>query len=142
MGCLENLDSELELELAETVAWLNRLIAAVAEAERPTCLDGLIPDQTPEGTFRASAELSRDTDIDDELKDVLKTLGDPIRERLVHEDIAGAETIIKRVEPRDLLVPSAKDHLKKHVSAKPEARESRTASLTMFQYQATRYGTT
>ena len=78
-GSLENLGAALELERAETVAWLNRLIAAVAEAERPACLDGLIPDQTPEGTFRSSAELSRDTDIDDELKDVLETLDDPIR---------------------------------------------------------------
>jgi hypothetical protein len=95
---LENLGMELELERAETVAWLNRLIAAVAEAERPACLDGLIPDQTPEDTFRSSAELSRDTDIHDELKDVLETLGDPIRKRLVHEDIVGAETIIKRVQ--------------------------------------------
>src|SRR5262249_41387073 len=43
-GRLENLGAELELERAEALAWLNRLIAAVAEAERPTCLDGLIPD--------------------------------------------------------------------------------------------------
>jgi hypothetical protein len=59
------------------------LIAAVAEAERPACLDGLIPDQTPEGTFRSSAELGRDTDIDDELKDVLEVLGEgsPMRNR-------------------------------------------------------------
>jgi hypothetical protein len=135
-GSLENLGAELELEREETVAWLNRLIAAVAETERPTCLDGLIPDQTPEGTFRSSAELSRDTDIDDELKDVLETLGDSIRKRLVHEDIAGAETIIKRVQPRDPVVSSAKDRLKKQVPAKPEAAESRTASLTMFQWLA------
>jgi hypothetical protein len=92
-GSLENLATELGLEQDETVAWLNRLIAAVAEAERPAYLDGLIPDQTPEGTFRSSAELSRDTDIDDELKDVLEMLEDPIRKRLVHEDIGGAETI-------------------------------------------------
>ena len=135
-GSLENLGAELEVERAETVAWLNRLIAAVAEAERPACLDGLIPDQTPEGTFRSSAELSRDTDIDDELKDVLETLDDPIRNRLVHEDIAGAETIIKRVQPRDLLVSSAKDRLKKQVPAKPQAPESRAACLTMFQWLA------
>jgi hypothetical protein len=135
-GSLENLGAELELERTETVAWLNRLIAAVAEVERAACLDGLIPDQTPEGTFRSSAELSRDTDIDDELKDVLESLDDPIRKRLVHEDIAGAETIIKRVQPRDLLVSSAKDRLKKHVPGKPEAPESRTASLTMFQWLA------
>jgi hypothetical protein len=135
-GNLENLGAELGLEPAETVAWLNRLIAAVAEAERPACLDGLIPDQTPEGTFRSSAELSRDTDIDDELKDVLEKLDDPIRKRLVHEDIAGAETIIKRVQPPDLLVSSAKDRLKKQVPAKPEAPDSRTACLTMFQWLA------
>jgi hypothetical protein len=135
-GSLENLGTELELERTETVAWLNRLIAAVAEVERAACLDGLIPDQTPEGTFRSSAELSRDTDIDEELKDVLETLDDPIRKRLVHEDIAGAETIIKRVQPRDLLVSSAKDRLKKHVPGKPEAPECRTASLTMFQWLA------
>ena len=127
----------MELERADTVEWLNRLIAAVSEAERPSCLDGLIPDQTPEATFRSSAELSRDTDIDDELKDVLETLDDPIRKRLAHEDIAGAETIIKRVQPRDLLVSSAKDRLKKHVPAKPEAPEFRTACLTMFQWLAT-----
>ena len=133
---LENLGTELELERTETVAWLNRLIAAVAEAERAACLDGLVPDQTPEGTFRSSAELSRDTDIDDELKDVLETLDDPIRKRLVHEDIVGAETIIKRVQPRDPLVSSAKDRLKKQVPAKPEAPESRTACLTMFQWLA------
>jgi hypothetical protein len=60
----------------------------------------------------------------------------PERKRLVHEDIAGAETIIKRVQPRDPLVSSAKDRLKKHVTAKPEAAESRTASLTMFQWLA------
>ena len=135
-GSLENLGTELELERTETVAWLNGLIAAVAEAERAACLDGLIPDQTPEGTFRSSAELSRDADIDDELKDVLETLGDPIRQRLVHEDIAGAETIIKRVQPRDLLVSSAKDRLKKQAPAKPEAPESRTACLTMFKWLA------
>jgi hypothetical protein len=135
-GSLETLGTELELERTETVAWLNRLIAAVDEAERAAFLDGLIPDQTPEGTFRSSAELSRDTDINDELKNVLETLDDPIRSRLVHEDIAGAETIIKRVQPRDLLVSSAKDRLKKQVPGKPEAAESRTASLTMFQWLA------
>ena len=135
-GSLENLGAELELERAAAIAWLNRLIAAVAEAERPTCLDGLIPDQTSEGTFRSSAELSRDLDIDDELKDVLETLDDPIRKRLVHEDIAGAETIIKRIQPRDLLVSSAKDRLKKQVPTKPEASESRSASLMMFQWLA------
>ncbi len=133
---LENLGAALKLERAETVAWLNRLIAAVAEAERPACLDGVIPDQTPEGTFRSSSELSRDTDIDNELKDVLETLDDPIRNRLVHEDIAGAETIIKRVQPRESLVSNAKDRLKKHVPAKPEAPEFRTACLTMFQWLA------
>lgn len=135
-GSLENLSAELKLDRTETVAWLNRLIAAVAESERPACLDGLIPDQTLEGTFRSSAELSRDTDIDDELKDVLESLDDPIRRRLVHEEIAGAETIIKRVQPRDPLVSSAKDRLKKHVPAKPEAPEFRTACLTMFQWLA------
>jgi hypothetical protein len=134
--CLEDLGAELGLERPETIAWLNRLIAAVAEVERPACLDGLIPDQTPEGTFRSSAELSRDTDIDDELKDVLEKLDDPIRERLVHEDIAGAETIIKRVQLRDLLVSSAKDRLKKHLPAKPEASKFRAACLTMFQWLA------
>ena len=136
-GSLENLGTELELERTETVAWLNRLIASVAEAERVACLDGLLPDQTREGAFRSSAELSCDTDIDEELKDVLETLGDPIRRRLVHEEIAEAETIIKRVQPRDLLVSSAKDRLKKQVPGKPEAPESRTASLTMFQWLAT-----
>ncbi len=135
-GSLENLGAELELERVETVAWLNRLIGAVAESERPARLDGLIPNQTPEGSFCSSAELSRDTDIDDELKDVLEALNDPIRKRLVHEDVAGAETIIKRVQPRDLLVSSAKDRLKKHVPAEPEAPEFRTACLTMFQWLA------
>jgi hypothetical protein len=139
-GSLENLGTELELERTETVAWLNRLIAAVAEAERPACLDGLIPDQTPEGAFRSSAELSRDTDIDDELKDVLETLDDPIRKRLVHEDIVGAETIVKRVQPRDPLVSSAKDRLKKRVPAKPEAPESRTACLKMYAGTTSRTG--
>ena len=133
-GSLENLSAELELERENTIAWLNRLIAAVAAAERPACLDGLIPDQTPEGAFRSNAELSRDADIDDELKDVLETLGDPVRERLVHEGIAGAETIIKPLQPRDLLVSSAKDRLKKQVPAKPEAPEFRKACLTMFQW--------
>jgi hypothetical protein len=135
-GSLENLGAELELEREETVAWLNRLIAAVAEAERATCLDGLMPDQTPEGTFRSSADLSRDTDIDDELKNVLETLDDPIRQRLVHEGVTGAETIVKRVQPRDPLVSSAKDRLKKQVPAKPKAAESRAACLTMFQWLA------
>ena len=135
-GSLENLGAELELDRVETVAWLNRLIAAVAEGKRSACLDGLIPDQTPEGTFRSSAELNRDTDIDDELKDVLETLDDPIRKRLVHEQIAEAETILKRVQPRDELVSSAKDRLKKQVPAKPEAPEYRTACLTMFQWLA------
>jgi hypothetical protein len=132
-GSLENLGTELELERTETVAWLNRLIAAVAEAERPACLDGLIPDQTPEGAFRSGAELSRDTDIDDELKDVLETLDDPIRKRLVHEDIVGAETIVKRVQPRDRLVSSAKDRLKnpnsKNTRSTPISKATVTAPL-------------
>jgi hypothetical protein len=54
----------------------------------------------------------------------------------VHEDISGAESIVKRVQARDLLVSSAKDRLKKHVSAKPEAAEFRTACLTTFQWFA------
>jgi hypothetical protein len=112
------------------------LISAVAEAQRATRFDGVIPDQTPEGTFRSSAELSRDTEVDDELKDVLETLDDPIRRRLVHEDIIGAESIIKRVQPRDPLVSSAKDRLKKQAPATPDAPEFRAACLTMFQWLA------
>jgi hypothetical protein len=136
VGSLKNLGAQLELEPAETVAWLNGLISTVAEAHRATRLDGLVPDQTPEGAFRSSAELSRDTEIDDELNDVLETLDDPIRKRLVHEDIVGAEVIIKRVQPRDPLVSSAKDRLKKQALSTPDSAEFRTACLTMFQWLA------
>ncbi|WP_257169706.1 ATP-binding protein [Bradyrhizobium sp. SRS-191] len=136
IGSLKNLGERLELERAETIAWLNGLISAVAEPHRATCLDGLIPDQTPEGTFRSSVELSRDTEIDDDLKNVLETLDDPIRKRLVHEDIIGAESIIKRVQPREPLVSNAKDRLKRQAQATSDAPEYRAACLTMFQWLA------
>ena len=135
IGSLKNLGERLELDRAETVAWLNGLISAV-EAHRATCLDGVIPDQTPEGIFHSSAELSRNTEIDDDLKDVLETLDDPIRKRLVHEDIIGADDIIKRVQPREPLVSNAKDRLKKQAPATPDAPEYRSACLTMFQWFA------
>src|SRR5206468_7788617 len=99
-------------ESAETVAWLNGLITPVADAHRARCLDGVIPHQTPEGVFRSSAELSRDTEIDDDLKDVLEALDEASRKRLGHDNINGAEIIIKRVQPCEPLVSSAKDRLK------------------------------
>ena len=83
---------------------------------------------------------SRDTEIDDDLKDVLETLDDPIRKRLVHEDIIGREGIIKRVQPRDPLVSSAKDRLKKQAPATPNSAEFRAACLTMFQWLAVEGG--
>jgi hypothetical protein len=135
-GSLLNLGTRLELDRAETVEWLNGLISSVPDAQRPVSLDGLIPDQTPEGTFRSSAELSRDPGIDDQLKDVLKALDDPIRERLMHEGIAGTQTMVKRVQPRDPLVSGAKDRLKKRASATPGDPEFRAACLTMFQWLA------
>ncbi|WP_316207559.1 sacsin N-terminal ATP-binding-like domain-containing protein [Bradyrhizobium sp. SZCCHNR3118] len=136
IGSLKNLGERLELERAETITWLNELISAVAEPHRATSLDGLIPDQTPEGTFRSSVELSRDTEIDDDLKNVLETLDDPIRKRLVHEDIIGAESIIKRVQLREPLVSNAKDRLKRQAQATSDAPEYRAACLTMFQWLA------
>ena len=135
-GSLKDLAERLELEPAETVAWVNGLISAVPEPQRSICLDGLIPDQTPEGRFRSSAELSRDADIDDDLKDVLEKLGEPVRERLMHEEIEGAETIIKRVQQREPFVSSAKDLLKKRAAPAPFAPQFRAACLTMFQWLA------
>ncbi len=133
---LENLGAELKLEQAETVAWLKSLIAAVAEAKRPACLDRVIPDQTPEGSFRPSSELFRDTDIDNKLKDVLEALDYPIRSQLAHKDITGAEIIIKRVQPRGELVSNAKDRLKQQMPAKYADPKFRAACLTMFQWLA------
>jgi hypothetical protein len=135
-GSLENLGAALELEPAETVEWLNGLISSVPEPQRPMCLDGLIPDQTLQGNLRSSAELSRDTDIDDDLKNVLETLGDPIRERLAHADIAGTETMVKRAQLREPLVSNAKDLLKKRASATPDDPKFRAACLTMFHWLA------
>ena len=54
----------------------------------------------------------------------------------MHQDIAGTETMIRRVEQRDPLVASAKDLLKKRASATPHAPEFRAACLTMFQWLA------
>ena len=108
----------------------------MAEAKRPACLDGVIPDQTPEGTFRPSSGLFRDTDIDYKLKDVLEALDYPIRSQLAHKDITGAEIIIKRVENRESLAPIAKDRLKQQMPAKYADPKFRTACLTMFQWLA------
>lgn len=135
-GSLEALGEQLELDQAETVAWLNGLISSVAEPQRSIYLDGLIPDQTSQGTFRSNAELSRDTEIDDDLKDVLEALGDRVRERLAHEGIAGTASMIKRVQPLDPLVSNAKDLVKKCAPARPDDPEFRAACLTMFQWLA------
>ena len=67
---------------------------------------------------------------------VLEALDEPIRRRLVHEDITGAEIIIKRVQQREPLVSSAKDRLKKQSSATPDTPQYREACLTMFQWLA------
>jgi hypothetical protein len=136
-GSLEILGAVIGFQRSETVSWLNGLISSVPESQRAICLDGLIPDQTPEGTFRSSAELSRDAGIDGELKNVLGALDNPIRQRLAHEGIAGAEAMIKLVQQRDPLVSSAKDLLKKRASATPHDAKFRAACLTMFQWLAT-----
>jgi hypothetical protein len=75
-------------------------------------------------------------DLDRQADSIAGLGGDPIRKRLVHDGIAGVESVVKRVQQRDLLVSSAKDRLKKHAFAKPEAPEFRTACLTMFQWFA------
>ena len=133
---LNGLGKLLGLEPADTVAWLNSLAECVSGTHRAALLDGLIPDQAPEGTFRSSVELSRDLDIDDDLKNVLEALDNPIRSRLMHEGIAGAEAIVRRIQERAPLVATAKDLLKKRAVTPPHGLGFRTACLTMFQWLA------
>jgi hypothetical protein len=133
---LEELGARLELGPAETVEWLNGLIAAVAEVQRGVALNGLMPDQTPRGVFRSFSELSRAPDIDEDLKVVLEALGDPVRERLVSEGVTGIDNLVKAVQKREPLVASAKDLLKKRVPAAPDKPDYRAACLTMFQWLA------
>jgi hypothetical protein len=134
---LQGLGALLEFEQPETVDWLNSLFESVPEEHRRVSLDGLVPDQTPEGVFRSSDGLSRESEIDDELKDILEALGDPIRTRLIHSDMRGTGSMIKAAQQREPLVVSAKDLLKKGAPVSDNTPEFRSACLAMFQWLAT-----
>ena len=86
---------------------------SVPEDQRRISLDGLFPDQTHVGAFRTFDKLERDDGIDDELKNILEHLGEPIRERLLHRGVAGVDRLITRFEKEEVLVSAAKDLLKK-----------------------------
>jgi hypothetical protein len=133
---LEELGAQLGLEAEQTVEWLNEFIAAVDEGHRRISLDGLIPDQTPEGAFRSNAELGHDSGIDEALKDVLEAVGEPIRQRLVHGGVKGTEVMIRLVHQSEPLIAQAKDLLKKLAPAPPQLEKYRAACLTMFQWLA------
>ena len=135
-GSLKELGALLELEPAETIDWLNGLIASVAEGYRRIALDGLIPDQTPDGVFRSNTELGHESSIDEALKDVLQALGEPVRKRLIHGGVQGTESMIRLVHQCEPLVAQAKDLLKKQALAPPQPSEFRKACLTMFQWLA------
>lgn len=135
-GSLQGLGALLELERPETVDWLNSLFESVPEEHRRMRLDGLVPDQTPEGVFRSSDGLSRESEIDDGLKDILEALGDPIRTRLIHSDMRGTGSMIKVAQQREPLAVSAKDLLKKGALVSDQPPAFRAACLEMFQWLA------
>ena len=139
-GSLTKLASRLALDIGRTLEWLNQLILSVPEDQRRLGLDGLFSDQTDVGTFRTFDKLVRDHGIDDELKNILEHLGEPIRERLLHRGVAGADRLITRVEKEEAVVSTTKDLLKKRLNqaAGISASGTRTACLSLFAWFAQR----
>lgn len=137
---LTTLSSRLAFDIGRTLEWLNQLILSVPEDQRRMSLDGLFPDQTDVGAFRTFDKLVRDHGIDDELKNILEHLGEPIRERLLHRGVAGADRLITRVEKEETLVSATKDLLKKRLNQAPgvSASGTRTACLSLFAWFAQR----
>lgn len=137
MRSLQALGARLGGDADAAMQWLNGLIGTVPAPLRRRYLDVLMPDQTPEGTFHGQGELSRDLDIDEDLKNILEHLGDAVRKRLLHEEVIEAETMIVAVQQREPLVASARDMLKKQAALRSESGEFREACLGMFAWLAT-----
>lgn len=139
-GGLVALSSLLAFEIPKSLAWLNQLILAVPEDQRRVGLDGLVPDQTSAGTFRTFDKLVRDKGIDENLKNILENLGDPIRERLLHSGVVDSDRLVTRLEKEEALVSAAKDLLKKRLREESgiSAPGTRAACLSLFGWFAER----
>ncbi len=97
-GSLDRLKETLRSG-CDPVDWCNRLFGFLIQAGQATLFDNLalLPDQ--EGSFRRRKELSLDTGIDEELKDIGELLELPIRSRLLHKDVA-ASPVSKLLQER------------------------------------------
>jgi hypothetical protein len=126
----------LERDRGETLDWLNSVIAAVPEKHRAAFLDGILPDQSEDGTFHPNAELRDGSEIDGALKDIVELLGDSIRERLLHEGLAGTEVMVRGSQELEPLIANTRNVLKKRASLSPPPPELRQPSLAMFRWLA------
>ncbi len=115
---------------------LNKIIQ-FAEDENKDLLDRkenplrVFPDQTPESTFTAKKELSRDVNIPIQIKNVLKTTGDNWYEKLVKDEI----TVFERESKLTVKQASdkIKDKVEKYFSNKLKEEENELLNEGLFE---------